>query len=363
MTCLYTIVAVIALAQGSGKESSWVSMDQNEGACVLRDFGERCDGGQNGVRVWFGRQMLLACSFYVASESWNHHQNAIYAGGMFYGEHEPLHYCYNVAFFDAQENLIACAGGDLPHTPPVKGGGATSVTRLMPVPKGVHQSIHSYKTAYYESNQPIGKVAWDEHKKFTVTSTNGDTGKTTKESWPLWKSDGELRGAAFRVRTGSRPLPIADNQEWRAQTREGMCSLNVPTSSNSSNEQRQEVQMAPGGRLKVKATFRCHINQDSAIETWMSFENPSDTKMFARLYVAYFDKYENLVGSTNGRAKMEPHGTDPSFTINGKPQPGAEVFCEFMPVPIPVGLAEKVSSYKATLYESERPIGGGIDER
>jgi len=275
---------------------------------------------------------------------------------MFYGEHPPLYYCYNVAFFDAEENLIACDGGDLPDHPLVTSR-LSSVTRTMPIPRGVHKCVDSYRVAYYESDVAIGKVAWDEHESFRVTSTNGNTGETTERSWPLWKSDGEMRGSSFPVRAGSRPLPIAAKEDWQAETTEGTCRLKRTATSDSGEEQGQRFLVAVGEKLRLKAHCRFNVSRDSAIETWVSFKNTSDKKTFGELYIAFFDKYGNLVGSTRTSDATEPGGTNPSVTVGGKPQPTAIAFQAIKPMPIPRGFEEKVTSYKITMYVSGKPIG------
>jgi len=275
---------------------------------------------------------------------------------LFCGEDLPLCYCYNVAFLDADENLVACDGGDLPNHPPVKSG-QSSVTRVMPVPKDVHRCVNSYKVAYYESDVAIGKAAWNEHEMLRAKSTNGDTGETTERSWPRWKSDGELRGSPFHVRAGSRLLPIDVKDNWQAETTEGTCSLTKTATSNSGEAQDQKFSVAVGNALKLKADCRFKINQDNAIETWVSFKNASDKKRFGTLYIAFFDRHGNLVSSTHADTSTEPNGTMPSVAVGGQPQPNASAYQTIMPMPIPLGFEKNITSYKITLYESERPIG------
>ncbi len=354
----------LALAQSTGADPHWVSVDQNEGQCHLLDFGERPDGTFRGTRRWFGQGMLLKCTFFVATTSWKFDlRNAISAGGMFHGDHPPLHYGYNVAFFDAQENLIACDGGGLPDFPAVRGGGATSVTRTMPIPQGLHRDIESYKVAYYESDEPMGTVAFDENQALEVTSTNGDTGETTVKSWPLWKSDGELRGSSFQVRAGSRLLPKSIHEVWRAETTEGICSLHKPTSSDDGERKMQELAVELGETLTLKVKCRCIVNANNAIETSVNVKNGSNKKLHGALYIAFFDTYGNLVGCTSTETATEPHATSPAVKINGRPLSDSSVFRSIMPVPVPLGIEKKITSYKITLYESEKPIGATADEK
>jgi hypothetical protein len=269
-------------------------------------------------------------------------------------------YNYNVAFFDAKDNLIACDGGMLPNVPPVKSG-ASNATCIMPIPKGGHQCVNSYKVAHYVSNVAIGKAAWDEHQMLRVESTNGDTGKTTVKSWPQWKSDGELWEALFQVQAGSRLLPIDGKDNWQAETTEGTCSLTKTANSNSAEAQNQKFSVVVGNALKLKADCRFEVNQDNAIETWVSLKNALAKKKFGVLYIAFFDKYGNLVGSTHTDAELEPNGTMPRVTQDGQPQPDAygQVYQQIMPIPIPLGFEKNITSYKITLYESETPIGEG----
>jgi len=354
MACLYTILTTLALAQASAEESRWVTLDQKEGTCILRDFGERGDGYWNGLKVWYGQGLPYLCSFFVSTPC---DQNVISAGGCFHGTEAPIYYCFNVAFFDKDENLIACHGGGLPDQPPVTKGGTTMIAASMPIPKDVHDGIHSYKVAYYESDLAIGKVAWDEHDVSREIMTDAITEQTTERSWPLWKSAGELRGSAFQVRAGSRLLPLATQEDWRAETTEGTCSLKKAAMPNSSDEQRQRFLVAVGDTLTLRANCRLEINKDNAIETWINIRNPSDRNMFWALYVAFFDRYGNLVGSTQSDAMTEANGTSPSVVIDGKLQRITSSFGTIMPVPIPLGFEDKVTSYKVTMYESEEPIG------
>ena len=364
------ILVTLAFAQVSSGIDQSVLVRQKEGSCKLRDFGLRPDGWLQGIGMWFGADLVLKTSWYVASESWNHNQNCIYAGGMVLSSrHADLYYCYNVAFFDTEENLIACnsdiaawapgPGGAECALGPVKDATESSVTCIMPIPKGLCQNVNSYKVAYYESNVAIGKAVWDEHKMLRAESRNGNTGKTTVRSLPCWKSDGELRGSPFQVRAGSRLLPIDAKENWQAETTEGTCSLIKTAASNTGEAQYQKFSIAVGNALKLKADCRFKINQDNAIETWVSFKNASDKKRFGTLYIAFFDRYGNLVGSTHADTALEPNGTMPRVTQDGQPQSDAyaHAYQTIMPMPIPLGFDKNITSYKITLYESDRPIG------
>ena len=368
--CFCPILVALLFAQVSSGVDQSVLVRQKEGSFKLRDFGLRPDGRLQGIGMWFGADLILKTSWYVASESWNHHQNCIYAGGMVLSSrHADLYYCYNVAFLDTEENLIACGSDLAAYAPgtdgaaygpgPVKDSSEMSVTCIMPIPRGVCRSVAAYKVAYYESNVPIGKAVPNDHKMPPVESANGDTGEMTVRSWPRWKSDGELRGSPFHVRVGSRLLLIDAKDDWQAETTEGMCSLEKAAISNSGEAQDYRFSVAAGNALRLKVDCRFKLNQDNAIETWVCFKNASDKRRFGAFYIAFFDKYGNLVGSTHTDTTTEPNGTMPRVTMGGQPQPDAygSVYQTIMPIPIPLGFEKNISSYKITLYESERPIG------
>lgn len=342
------ILAAITL--GAAPSTTWV--EQREGQCILRDFDDRLDGSQNGAKLWFGRAIELRCSFYASLHFVTGGRNAISASGMIDNPHDrTMYHGYSVAFLDSEENLIACEGGEV-------GGSSAreSVTRLMPVPKGMHSRVASYKVAYYESNRPIEKT--QPQRNVHVTSTTN--GVTEERDWPAWKSDGELRGTPFRIRDGSRPLPNGADNAWRAETNEGQCSLNQIAISDLEALEKRGFAVVLGKNLKLKANCRFDVNRDNAIEVWVNFASTFDKEMHGELYAAFFDKYGNLVGATHAVSKMGPNGYLPSGTVtspDGKTQTIISGFQCALPVPIPLGFDQHIASYKATLYVSETSIG------
>ncbi len=280
---------------------------------------------------------------------------------MWSGEDVPRYFGYNVAFFDAEDQLIACDGGSLPHYPPMTMGNR-SVTCLMPIPPNVHRYVASYKVAYFESDLPIGQVLWDEQKPLHVTFTNGNTGATKQQSWPAWKSDGELRDVPFRIRAGSRLLPNDASNHWRAETVEGPCKLTRASESHANKDQSPKLSIAVGDASRLRADCYFVLNDDNAIEGMVHFENSSDRQRFGVLYVAFFDSYGNLVSCIHQETTTEANATDPRVTVRGQIQLDAIAYGGMMPMPIPVGLETKVSAYKITIYDSEKPIGAAVAE-
>jgi hypothetical protein len=365
-TLIFAHAIHTAFAEEEGQEPDFVWVNQKEGSCRLQDFGERPDGNLHGLRLRFSSELDLQCAFYVTSDTWRDpRRNAISAGGMFSGTHASRHYGYEVAFFDDEENLIACAGGyNGPDPVPAKGvfGSFTPITRLMDIPHGVHKRVASYRVAYCESNLPIGKVAWNEREVVTVLSTKGDTGETTEQSWPRWKSDGELREKPFQVQEGSRLLPGPVDETWRAETTEGKCSLKKKAPSLDQDgpkamDTERSFFVTAGTKLALKSDCHFIIDEDNAIETWMNFQNPSDNDLFGQLYIAFFDSYGNLVGCIQSDSAVKAHGTMPEVRVNGELQFSPTSLQTIQSAPLPRGLEDKITSYKITLYESKRTIG------
>lgn len=361
MACWYSILATtLVLTQAPNGASHWVSVAQKEGNCVIRDFGDRPDGYRNGAKLWFGNELLLTCSFYSTSRPQN--RSTLSAGGMLWsGEDVPRYYGYNVAFFDAEDKLIACDGGSLPDYPPVTTG-TSSVTRLMPIPPNVYRYVASYKVAYFESDLPIGQVPWDEQKLLRVTTTNGNTGATTQQSWPAWKSDGELRDVPFRIRAGSRLLPNDASDHWRAETIEGPCKLTRASEFHANKDQSRKLSIAVGDTSKLRADCHFALNDENAIEGWVHFENSSDRLRFGVLNVTFFDSYGNLVSCIHQETATEANAAGPSVTVGGQVQHDAAAYEGMMPMPIPVGLEARVSAYKITLYDSDERLGASVKE-
>jgi hypothetical protein len=357
MLVLKTLFPIlVSLSCGMDDPSTWV--EQKEGNCILRDFGDRLDAPFCATKLWFGKAQALRCSFYVASSVHTGHRNAISAGGTIQRNLMlPLHHGYCVAFLDRDDNLIACEGGGYPEWDTL-----TSLKLEMPIPKGVHERAASYKVAYYESPRPIGETSAESH--FHIIGTTNDV--PFDQKLPSWKSDGELRGSPYRVRIGSRVLPVATKGNWEAEVNEGTCALKKITTPDLFEGEKQRFPVALGERLKLKVECRFNIGEDNAIETWVRSTNPSDKKMFGEFYIAFFDKYGNLVGSSHWDITTEPRGSNPSVSITptgGEPQPMMSPFQGIVPVPIPLGFEEKITSYKVTLYESEWPIGENGTEK
>ena len=360
MICLYTILAALALPSAEEAKQPHVGVYQKEEKCILHDFGDREDGDLHGLKVWYGCNLMLCCSYYVSTDSRLHAppQNVLHAEGMFYGEHDPRYFGYNVAFFDTDENLLACSGGNMREPRKILSGITNSSTDVMPIPKNVHQCIDTYKTAYYESDAPIGTATYDPHHKFVVHYIDGDTGKESRRSWPAWKSDGELKGIPFHIRDGARPLPCNPKEGWKAETVEGKCRLKKKLEDDEfDSEEKLDVTLSAGETLRLKFLGHFFINKHNAIETWVHFKNPSDAKLYGALYIAFFDKYGNLVGSVQERVTTEAHATYPLATVDGKPSPDSKGNCRILWISLPLGLEDSITSYKITLYESEKPFG------
>jgi hypothetical protein len=113
MTCKNAIWAALIVAKLSvsliaDEPERWGFVDQTGGKCQAQDFGKQRTSRFPGIRAWFGTRLVLRTSFYVASEPWG--RNSICADGNYLGGELPIYGCYNVTFFDADDNLLAAEG-------------------------------------------------------------------------------------------------------------------------------------------------------------------------------------------------------------------------------------------------------------
>jgi hypothetical protein len=196
-----------------------------------------------------------------------------------------------------------------------------------------------------------------------VAVTEDEPTEAAGEKQPQWKSDGELRATPFRIREESHLLSNSAGVNWKAETREGRCSLKVKVASAPETKLDpkfdREFAVQLGEKLVLKAQCRFIISENNAIEAWVGFQNPNKKKMFGQFYVAFFDKFGNLVGSNAKDFSIEPNGTYPGMTVTdaGPFRVNSSPFDLLKPMPIPRGLEKTIASYKCTLYESESPIG------
>jgi hypothetical protein len=328
-------------------QSHWIFVDQKEAKCELRDLGKRAIWSPTllGTRAWFGQRLSCNCSYYVATQPQSFNLNSIGTDGVFTGDGSPAFYCYNVAFFDSNENLIATQGSGLPTDSSVTDNRITWIGSPMPIPVGVHRFIDSYKAVYFESDEPIGQAA---------IAKNAET-KDGRQS--QWKSDGELRNKPFHIREGTRLLPNAAGENWQAETKDGPCSLTVKIASDA-DRHRLSSDSKPAAELgeKLALSARCShflIDEYNTIEVHSRFQNPTEKKMYGQFYLAFFDKYGNLVGGTGLGFSAEPKGTYPATRAGDAVLPETVL----MQMPIPLGFENTITSYKCTLYESASPIG------
>jgi len=358
-----------AIAQNTEDDSNWVTIDLRGEQCVLRDFEDRPDGWLHGLRVWFGRELQLNCSFYAAEPSWREHKCSLLAGGMIIGTPSPLYYTYSVAFFDTDENLIACSGGEL-DTPQAVTDELTSVTRAMSIPKGVYKDVRSYRVAYIESGKPVGEVIWNENEPVTVSNVDGDTGQVDEQSWPAWKSDGQLLDKTIKIRKGSRRILSSDENGWSAITVEGPITFSARAKGKSKRggEIHQKTEMLSNDTdskhlitidkgTALQAELQVHLSAANRIQTAVRFNNTSTKEIHGVLYFAFFDKFGNFVGGADQDASIVSNSTIPLIAVDGKEPPTLSVFQRIKDISLPKGLEQTVVAYKVTLYESPSPIG------
>lgn len=326
----YLLLAVFTLAAPVGVEAQTEWAEQKSSPCDLKRFGNRGDGWDNGTKVWFGRMKCLRCAFFVLSDPTHGYDNVISAGGMFDSADSGMYHTYSVAFFDSAGDLIACGTDSQDSWSALLR--RRSVGCDLPIPDGVEKLITTYRVAYAESDQSIAK--------------NKRVEPDTKLS--------ENEDHCQIVRPICRPLALVSQESSRAVTMDGPCRL---MEADCLDEGVASAQI--GDALMVMAECRFVISRDGAIETWYSFRNTSEKKVFTVAYCAFFDKDGSLIGGTNFSAAISAKETFPTATIvaaGGQPQKCTS-FTAAPKIAIPVGWIPNVVAYRITLYASDVPIG------
>jgi hypothetical protein len=326
----YLLLAVFTFGAAVGAEAQTEWAEQTGHTCDLKKFGDRWDGWTNGTKVWFGRVKYLRCAYFVLSDPMDGFDNVISAGGMFDSANSGMYHTYSVAFFDSAGDLIACGTNAQDFwLVLVK---AISVTCDLPIPDGVEKLITRYQVAYAESDQPFAKIKRMEPG--TKPTENGDHSQI--------------------VRPVCRPLSLVSQERVRAVTMNGPCRLKE---EDCLDEGVFSAQI--GDELLVKAECRFVISRDSAIETWYSFRNMSEKKVFTVVYCAFFDKDGNLIGGTHLSAAIAAREAYPTATIS-TPGTSPQITASFTSAPnivIPVDWVPNVAAYRITMYASDIPFG------
>jgi hypothetical protein len=355
------LVALIVLSAspeepGTEEEPPYVFADLSGGQCVLHNFGKSYQGGLRGHRVWFGNQVNALCSYHA----WDclRRDPAVHVIDVSCEAHSqsvrPIHYGLYTAFFDASGNLIACGGGPHPDSLPTKPPHVHTDPRYLVIPIGVHKDVRSYKTAYYESDLPIGKLACEADGLHTTEEPVGNSA----DSSGIGESE-RAGEALFKIRPGSRLILQSRYQNWRAETTEGEYASFEPTPEFGSREDFDESKYAvrASKNLKMDVVCRFTLSKNNAIQPSLKLVNPTDGKLFTHIYLALFDKEGHLVcGTEYGTLEVHPQTrTLQTPTVRGTVK--TTTYHTTAPLPVPIGLEKGIASYKITVYESNRLIG------
>jgi hypothetical protein len=105
---------------------------------------------------------------------------------------------------------------------------------------------------------------------------------------------------------------------------------------------KDHVKVTAGTGLKFSSDFyRLEFGGKISLAASGTVKNTSGKKLFGSLYIAFFDKDKNLIGTAARTLTLEP----------GKDLVAANV------IEAPPDAIDKIVSYQITIYESEKEIG------
>jgi hypothetical protein len=118
-----------------------------------------------------------------------------------------------------------------------------------------------------------------------------------------------------------------------AQTKSGEASF---------RDAKTHIKVAVGEGVKYETDFhRFEFGGKVSLAANGTLKNTTTKKRYVALYVAFFDKDKNLLGSSGRTTILEP---------------GKDLLAAYV-VEMPAEQIDKVTSYQITLYESEKEIG------
>jgi hypothetical protein len=317
------------------EEDKWAVSQYNEGPCKLRYLSS---GPDQGLRLWFGEQLTLKCSFDVFTRSGYEGLTWIDVGGTAFCDNadSPRHYAHHVAFFDADHNLITCSRDFRPDeeigATPRRSG------HDLPLPTGYHSAIAHFKTAYYESDVAIGTRA---------TRPPADDEASAGEH--------DRDEAPFKINPVQRPLFAKMPEGCYVYTRDGKCKVKPdPRPYRSSNPP-----MLLGDKSRSEATIYFTSKERKSVEVTYSIRNFAASKTYHDLYIAFFDDEGRLVATTSlDGLGIGPNASSPSVEIvsasEGVAVSDLRAFSKFV-ARVPLGEHERITSYKMTMYVYDKP--------
>jgi len=124
-----------------------------EGPCKLQ---ESSGFDKKAVEVKVGKTIKGTCKFYIDEFFGKKIINANIA--LHNTGKKSAHCHYYVACFDKAGKLVGCASQGTFGKDGLDAGDKTQLgSCLIPLPKGLHERVASYKIAFYESATPVGK--------------------------------------------------------------------------------------------------------------------------------------------------------------------------------------------------------------
>lgn len=316
------------------QENQWAICQYDQSTCQLRHSREFFSSPDQGARLWFGKQLTLKCSFYVYTHLSYPGLLWIKAGGPVVNENgaKPRYYAHHVAFLDANDNLIACAGDFLVDNR--VGNKPESRSQDIPIPLESHPAIAQFKSAFYESDKAIGVRAC---KPVSMPDAS--------------KAEGASRKAAMKINTKQRPLLEKPPAGVRTFTVDGPCKVKSDREWDPKDE--PHVLIGDESAAKAKVFFRM---EGKEISSYYALTNYKNTSTYQDLYVAFFDDAGHLIASTwLKECKTGPKKTTPSLMIDGVPvdvsvdQTKYSVLSTFSGQ-LPLGEHKRISNFKMTMY-------------
>lgn len=334
-------------------DALWVWVEQHEAPCKIRRFRRTMDGtGRHfGFKEWCGLHLTVTSSFF--SEPDRDNRSQIVVQGKCFTTDSPMHYVYCVAFFDKDDNLVACVNKPVTVDNTPVDPRSSSFRSMPKIPDAVVAMIDSYRLAYFEAEVPIGRsIAAIDQISQGPRYSDADEGADGTEG----DGEGARKGIQFRIRNGSRALDHLASGDCRVVSVEGECSL--PKVSDSDKHESDKMFKVPVGNERgLSASCLFKFNTENSLTVHIAVENPTDKRLYGSVFIAFFDKHGNLVACTERDATTDENDSRSKLKIDGKRSPTSYWNDVFYPVAVPHGLESSITSYKVTMYESSRPIG------
>jgi hypothetical protein len=335
-TCFWVSFAIVVITtcvsrSAEDEESQPVVIQYDAGPCALKDLRQIFAGRDRGLRLWFGQEVTLKCECHVSYYKGDTAMKWIEVGGTTStNQHQrhPRYYAHHIAFFDSEDNLIGCEGdvlvkakaGDEPQTR----------SRRVPIPAGVEAKIAAYRSAFYESDEPIGALR-------SPAIGNSDTTSGKQEPLkPSLKITGEHRTLFAGLGNGIKVYAV-----------DGKCRV---WDRKRRNTESPPVEIGERSSSQAQMYFRSDNSED--IFVYYTLTNHTDANRCQDMYVAFFDAEGHLVGSASQNFRTAPRETTPSLKVlesEGMTFTPRSVLAAFL-TQVPQDEYKRVSYFKATMY-------------